>query len=51
MDGWNCDISGIRKYEDLPANAKKYVEFIEKQIGYPVTMISNGSKRDDIIFR
>lgn len=51
LDGWNCDISGIRKYEDLPANAKKYVEFIEKQIGYPVTMISNGSKRDDIIFR
>lgn len=51
LDGWKCNISGIRRYEDLPENARKYVEFVEKQIGYPITMISNGPKRDDIIYR
>ena len=51
MDGWKCDIRGIRKYEDLPVNARRYVEFIENQIGYPITMISNGPKREDLIYR
>ena len=51
LDGWKCDIRGIRKYEDLPVNARRYVEFIENQIGYPITMISNGPKRDDLIYR
>ncbi len=51
LDGWKCDIRGIRKYEDLPVNARRYVEFIEKQIGYPITMISNGPKREDLIYR
>ncbi len=51
LDGWKCDIRGIRKYEDLPENCRKYVEFIEKQIGYPITMVSNGPKREDIIYR
>ena len=51
LEGWKCDIRGIRKYEDLPANARRYVEFIEKQIGYPITMISNGPKREDLIYR
>lgn len=49
--GWKCDIRGIRKYEDLPENCRKYVEFIEEQIGYPITMVSNGPGRDDIIYR
>ncbi|OUP22344.1 adenylosuccinate synthase [Lachnoclostridium sp. An196] len=49
--GWKCDIRGIRKYEDLPENCRNYVEFIEEQIGYPITMVSNGPGRDDIIFR
>ena len=51
LPGWRCDIRGIRKYEDLPENCRKYVEFIEEQIGYPITMVSNGPGRDDIIYR
>ena len=51
LDGWKCDISNIKKYEDLPENAKKYIEFIEKEIGYPITMIGTGPKREDIIKR
>lgn len=51
LDGWKCDIRGIKKYDDLPENCKKYIEFVEKQIGFPITMISNGPKREDIIYR
>ncbi len=41
LPGWKCEIRGIKKYEDLPENCKKYVDFVEKQIGFPITMISN----------
>ena len=51
LPGWNCDIRGIRRFEDLPENARNYVEFIEKQIGFPITMVSNGPGREDIIYR
>ena len=51
LPGWECDIRGIRNYEDLPENCRNYIEFIEQQIGYPITMVSNGPKRDDIIYR
>lgn len=51
LPGWKCEIRGIRKYEELPENCRKYVEFIEQQIGYPITMVSNGPGRDDIIYR
>lgn len=51
LPGWKCDIRGIRNYEELPENCRKYVEFIEEQIGYPITMVSNGPGRDDIIYR
>ncbi|MBQ8184910.1 MAG: adenylosuccinate synthase [Lachnospiraceae bacterium] len=51
LPGWKCDIRGIRKYEDLPENCRKYVEFVEKQIGFPITMVSNGPGRKDIIYR
>lgn len=51
LPGWKCDIRGIKKYEDLPENCRRYVEFIEKQIGYPITMVSNGPGRSDIIYR
>jgi adenylosuccinate synthase len=51
LPGWKCDIRGIRKYEDLPEKCRNYIEFIEKKIGYPITMISNGPGRDDIIYR
>ena len=51
LPGWKTDIRGIKKYEDLPANCRKYIEFIEEEIGYPITMISNGPGRNDIIYR
>ena len=51
LPGWKCEIRGIKEYDKLPENCKKYVEFIEEQIGYPITMISNGPGRDDIIYR
>jgi adenylosuccinate synthase len=51
LDGWGCDISGIGTYKALPPQARAYVEFIEAKLGLPVTMISNGPKRDDIIYR
>lgn len=51
LPGWKCDIRGIRKYEDLPENCRKYIEFIEEKIGFPITMVSNGPGRDDIIYR
>ena len=51
LPGWKCDIRGLKKYEDLPENCRKYIEFVEEQIGFPITMISNGPGRDDIIYR
>lgn len=51
LPGWKCDIRGIRKYEDLPENCRKYIEFVEAHIGYPITMVSNGPGREDIIYR
>lgn len=51
LDGWKCDIRGIKTYKELPENCRKYIEFVEKQIGCPITMISNGPKREDIIMR
>lgn len=51
LPGWKCDITGIKKYEDLPENCRNYVEFIEKEIGFPITMVSNGPAREDIIYR
>ena len=51
LPGWKCNIRGIRKYEDLPENCRKYVEFVEKEIGTPINMVSNGPGRDEIIYR
>ncbi|MDO4633838.1 MAG: adenylosuccinate synthase [Eubacteriales bacterium] len=51
LPGWKCDIRGIRKYEDLPENCRNYIEFVEKEIGFPITMVSNGPGRKDIIYR
>ena len=51
MPGWKCDIRGIRSFEELPKEARDYVNFIEEQIGYPITMVSNGPARTDIIYR
>ena len=51
LPGWKCDIRGIKTHEELPENCRKYIEFVEEQIGYPITMISNGPGRNDIIYR
>lgn len=51
LPGWKCEIRGIRRYEELPENCRNYIGFIESQIGYPITMVSNGPGRDDIIYR
>lgn len=51
LPGWNSDIRGIKQYEDLPENCRKYIEFVEEKIGFPITMVSNGPGRDDIIYR
>lgn len=51
LPGWKCDIRGIKKYEDLPENARRYVEFAEKYLGVPVSMVSNGPAREDIMYR
>ena len=51
LPGWECDITGIKEYDKLPENCRKYIEFIEKQIGVPIRMVSNGPKRTDIIRR
>ncbi|MDO5497138.1 MAG: adenylosuccinate synthase [Alistipes sp.] len=49
--GWKCDICGVRRYEDFPAEFKAYVEFIEAQTGVPVKIISVGPDREATIFR
>lgn len=51
VPGWKCDIRGVSKYEELPVNARKYVEFIEEQIGYSIRYVSTGPNRNDIIER
>lgn len=51
LDGWKTDIRGIKNYDELPKNCKKYIDFVEQQIGFPITMVSNGPSRDDIIYR
>lgn len=51
LPGWKCGIRGIREYGELPENCRNYIEFIESRIGYPITMVSNGPGREDIIYR
>ena len=51
MDGWSCDISGVRSWEELPPAARRYVEFIEQQIGCHIGYVSVGPERDSIIIR
>lgn len=51
LPGWKSEIRGITKYEDLPENCRKYIEFIEKEIEVPVKMVSNGPGRHEVIFR
>lgn len=51
LKGWHCDIRGIKNYDELPDEAKAYVEFIEKQLGHKIDMVSNGPEREAIIYR
>ena len=51
LKGWHCNIKGIRSYDELPKEARDYVEFIEKQLGYRIDMVSNGPEREAIIVR
>lgn len=51
LPGWECDIRGINQYDDLPENCRKYIEFIEARLELPITMVSNGPDRQDIIYR
>lgn len=51
LPGWKCDIRGIRSYDELPENCRKYVEFIEKMVEAPIHMVSNGPRREEILYR
>lgn len=51
MEGWNCSISGVRRWEDLPPAAQRYVLFVEQAVGCPITYVSVGPERDSIILR
>ncbi|MDP4121241.1 MAG: adenylosuccinate synthetase, partial [Bacillota bacterium] len=51
LPGWKCDISNIKNYNDLPQNCKNYIEFAEQEIGIPFGIISNGAKRENIIYK
>ena len=51
MPGWKCDISGVRRWEDLPEAARNYVEYLEKAVGCPIGYVSVGPERDAIILR
>ena len=51
LPGWKTEIRGIKEYKDLPENCRKYIEFIEKELEVPITMISNGPGRNEIIRR
>ncbi|MBP1587620.1 MAG: adenylosuccinate synthase [Clostridia bacterium] len=51
LEGWKSDISGVRRWEDLPKAARDYVTFIEKAIGCPIRYVSVGPERESIIFK
>ncbi len=51
LPGWKCDISGVRRFEDLPKAARDYVEYIEKSVGCPIQYVSVGAGRDELIVR
>ena len=51
MPGWKCDISSCRRWEDLPKEARSYVEYIEREIGCHIGYVSVGPERESIIIR
>ncbi|MCH5287602.1 MAG: adenylosuccinate synthase [Christensenellaceae bacterium] len=51
LPGWKCDIRGVRSFDELPDACKAYVAFIEEQCGAPIRIVSNGPKRDEVLYR
>lgn len=51
LKGWHCDIRGITEYDKLPAETRAYIEFIEKELGCRIDMVTNGPEREAIIYR
>lgn len=51
LPGWKCDIRGCKNYEDLPQQARDYVDFLEAHIGCPITLVSSGPKREEMTYR
>jgi adenylosuccinate synthase len=51
LPGWKSDVRGITDYKELPENCRKYVEYIESELEVPVTMVSNGPGRQELIYR
>ena len=51
LPGWKCEVRGIKNYEDLPEACRNYIEFIEQELEVPIKMVSNGPRRDEIIYR
>ena len=51
LKGWKTDITGIKEYSKLPKECREYIEFAEKEIGVPITIVSNGPAREDIIYK
>ena len=51
LPGWEQDIRGIQRFEDLPRACQDYVTFIEKQVGVPIRMVSHGPRREEILYR
>ncbi len=51
LPGWKSDVRGMTNYDDLPENCKNYLSYIERAIEIPLTIISTGPRREEIIFR
>lgn len=51
VDGWKCDISKVRSYDELPVEARNYIEFVEEKLGCKIKYISVGPQRDELIIR
>lgn len=51
LKGWKVPIRGITKFEELPQEAQDYVLFIEKEIGFPISIVSNGPRREEVMYR
>ncbi len=51
LPGWKQDVRGVTRWEDLPENCRKYIEFLEKELEVPIPMVSTGPKRSEMLYR